>query len=87
MKPCHGNSPTHCCIFRGQVCKYLEENTMPDRRWVCGLMREHQDWDLVLSDIRYIRDVAPLMAKYVWPYHNVKYNCKTWPTEGCDCGD
>lgn len=83
---CHGNAADHCCYFGGKVCKYLEENTMPNRRWVCALMREHQDWDKVIADPRYQKDVLPLMQKHVWPFHEVKWNCKTWPAEGCDCG-
>ena len=86
MRPCHGNSKDHCCIFGGKVCKYLEQNTMPDRHWVCGLMRELQDWDKVLKDERYQKDVVPLWETFCWPHHEVKYNCKTWPAEVCGCG-
>ena len=87
MKPCHGNTSDHCCYFDNRVCKYLEENTLPDRRWVCGLMREHQDWDKVLADTRYKQDVLPLLEQHVWPYYGVNYTCKDWPTERCCCAD
>lgn len=80
---CSGNASTHCCWFGGKLCKYLEENTMPGRRWVCGLMREHQDWDKVLADPRYRLDVAPLWEKHA---PGVSFNCKTLPAERCDCG-
>jgi len=86
MAACHGNTADHCCYFHGKVCAYLEENTMPGRRWVCGLMREHQDWDKVLADPRYQKDVLPLLRKYVWPHYEVEYTCKDWPTEKCNCG-
>lgn len=85
MLPCSGNTKDHCCYFAGKVCPYLEENTLPNRHWVCGLMREHQDWDKVLSDDRYRKDVVPLWEKCIWPFYTEKYNCKNWPTESCDC--
>lgn len=43
----------HCCYVDGQVCEFLEENTVPGRHWVCGLRRELGDWDLVHADPRY----------------------------------
>jgi len=48
---------------------------MPDRRWVCGLMREHGDWDIVLEDQRYKEIVQPLfdMAGIG------NWNCRDWP--------
>lgn len=67
---------------------YLEENTIPGRRWVCGLMRENgQDWQRVLDDERYKRDVVPLYRKFVWPNYSVKYTCQSWPVAGCHCAD
>ena len=79
--PCSGNSKEHCCIFGGVDCQYLEVDTIPGRHWVCGLMREHKDWDLVITDRRYIADVQPLYDK-----HNIDSNCRDWPSETCDCG-
>jgi hypothetical protein len=87
MTPCSGNAYDHCCYFGGKVCTFLEENTLPDRKWVCGLMREHQDWDKVLADPMYQQVVIPLLEQYVWPHSEVKYTCKTWPTGGCCCGN
>lgn len=82
---CSGNSALHCCIFAGKNCQYLEVDTMPDRHWVCGLMRELKDWDMVIVSKRYQRDIIPLMAEHIWPHYDIKYNCKTWPSETCDC--
>jgi len=49
-------------------------------------MRELQDWDKVVKDERYQKDVVPLWEAFCWPHHEVKYNCKTWPAEVCGCG-
>ena len=82
---CSGNSVDHCCIFAGEVCQFLEIDTVPGRHWVCGLMRELEDWDKVITDVRYITDIIPLMEKHIWPHYDVKYDCKTWPSDSCDC--
>ena len=80
--PCSGNADTHCCWLVGQVCPHLEENTLPDRRWVCGLRRRLGDWDAVLASAEYRRDVAPFLKP-------LGYNCRDWPDEypGMKCGD
>ena len=80
--PCAGNAKTHCCWLSGKVCKYLEENTVPSRRWVCGLRRKLGDWDAVLASPEYQKDVAPILER-------LGYNCKDWPDkpEGMRCGD
>ena len=75
---CHGNLDTHCCTVNGAPCPYLEENTIPGRRWVCALRRELGSWDLVHQDPRYLTDVQPGWDKY--PYPNM--GCGTWP-QGC----
>lgn len=86
MTMCSGNSVSICCVFNGQQCKYLETNTMPDRTWVCGLMRQYsQDWDTVIASPEYQADVIPLLETFVWPFNEVKHNCKTWPSYTCDC--
>ena len=48
MSECHGNADEHCC-FVGEhgLCDYLEENTVPGRRWACGLLRKYGTWDAV----------------------------------------
>jgi hypothetical protein len=53
MSGCHGNGPDHCCYVDGQVCRWLEENTEPDRRWTCGLRRRLGSWEAVHADPRY----------------------------------
>lgn len=68
---CHGNGPDHCCYVNGQVCPFLEENTVPGRRWACGLYRQLGDWNLVHTDPRYLAVVKP-----VWDEFGV-----------ADCGD
>lgn len=50
---CHGSGESHCCWVEGKVCVFLEENTVPGRRWACGLRRELGDWELVHKDPRY----------------------------------
>ena len=57
--PCHGNGADHCCYVRGEPCVFLEKNTVPDRRWVCGLRRELGSWEKVHVDPRYLSQVKP----------------------------
>jgi len=80
--PCHGNAETHCCWLEGKPCKYVEENTVPGRRWACGLMRQLGDWDLVLSSPEYKKQVAPVLEP-------LGYNCRDWPDShpGMKCTD
>lgn len=59
MGDCHGNGGDHCCYVRGDACSFLEQNTVPDRRWVCGLRRELGSWDAVHADLRYLTEVRP----------------------------
>jgi len=54
MPKCDGNTQDHCCYLNGKPCDYLEKNTVADRRWACGLLRELGDWDSVLASDRYI---------------------------------
>lgn len=61
---CHGNLDYHCCYQEGRVCPFLEENTVPGRRWACGLYRELGDWNLVHEDERYLEHVKPTWIKY-----------------------
>lgn len=51
--PCDGLSKDHCCYIKGEPCPFLEKNTVPDRRWACGLRRELGSWDAVLASDRY----------------------------------
>ena len=41
---CHGNGNNldgneHCCYVDGQVCKFLETDAAPDRKYSCGIWR------------------------------------------------
>lgn len=83
FKPCHGNTEEHCCVFGSKACRFIEENTVPGRRWACQLVREHNgDWDAAIADPRYQRYIVPLLEHF-----ELDYNCKTYSTEGCYCGD
>lgn len=71
-----GHGDDHCCwLGEGGVCPYVRDDGVdaPGRRWVCTLMEELGDWDLVHADPRYVRDVR------VW--------WDRPPSEGTDCGD
>lgn len=68
---CHGNGPDHCCMVAGQVCPFLEMDTVPGRRWVCGLRRKLGSWGAVHRDPGYLQHVKP-----AWDRAGVK-----------DCGD
>jgi hypothetical protein len=79
--PCLGNSKDHCCYLAGTPCKYVEENTVPGRRWACGLRRELGDWDAVLASDRYQADIEPHFGPQ-------GINCKDWPEANhAFCGD
>ena len=82
--PCAGNAETHCCWVGGEVCQYLEENTVSGRRWACGLRRKLGDWDAVLDSPEYKKNIAPVFAA---PDRLVKINCRDWPDqpEGIKC--
>lgn len=72
---CHGNGADHCCYVNGQVCPFLEENTVPGRRWACGLLRELGSWDAVHADPRY----QPIQA--VWDQVGI-ISCGDWRGTG-----
>ena len=71
MGSCAGNADDHCCYIDGKACLYLEENTVPGRRWACGLRRELGGWDAVLASDRYKTDVEPHWVEGL--------DCKSWP--------
>lgn len=75
-----GNGDTHCCWLEGEVCPYLEVNTMLDRKWVCGLMRELGDWEQVIASDRYLSNVDPVLSKY-------GINCRDYPGVNHKCHD
>jgi hypothetical protein len=73
----------HCC-YLGQagVCPHLEENTVPGRRWACGLLVRLGSWDAVHASHEYQRDVAP-----AWQGFDPPMNCGTYPESGRTCGE
>ena len=75
MNTCAGTANDHCCYVDGKVCTFLEENTVPGRRWACGLRRELGDWDAVLADPRYVPIQAALRST----------NCRDFPAKGDTC--
>lgn len=50
---CHGNGEDHCCYVAGVPCRFLEEGTVPGRRWACGLLRQLGSWEVVHADPGY----------------------------------
>ena len=77
---CKGrNNDDHCCWLLGKPCPHLEENTQPGFRWTCGLRRELGDWDLVLEDKRYIRDVHSVWVSLAKQADEPVVNCRDWP--------
>lgn len=79
---CDGNSSDHCChLGKDGVCVYLEENTVENRHWACGLLRELGSWDAVHSDERYLTNVRPF-----WEQYAPDLNCGDWPRPNEICG-
>ena len=75
---CHGNNKDHCCTFNGIDCKYLEKDTVPGRRWACGLHVKYGGWEGALNSWEYIKDIAPNFNKKGGV--GGAYNCREWPT-------
>ena len=72
---CHGNGPDHCChLGKYGVCQFLEENTVPGRRWACGLYRIAGSWDKVHTSKLYLVEVKPKLVE-----NNVGGDCGDWP--------
>lgn len=82
--PCTGRGAAdgnHCCYVAGQRCRFLEENTVPGRRWVCGLRREFGSWDAVNASDDY-RPVGEYWQSIGQPFNY----CQTYqPPEGICC--
>lgn len=53
----------HCCYVMGVRCRYLEENTIPGRRFVCGLRRVLGSWEAVHADPGYQEHVQSAWDK------------------------
>jgi hypothetical protein len=78
---CPGNTEDHCCYLNGQRWHFLEENTVPGRRWACGLFREHGNWQAVHVDPRYLQTVRPQ-----WQQTPLAgQECGEWPRPGVTC--
>lgn len=74
---CHGNGATHCCNVDGSVCPFLEEHTVPGRRWVCGLRRELGTWEAVDADPRWQQVVG---RSFLDPTRGSEtFTCGSWP--------
>jgi hypothetical protein len=78
---CSGVSEDHCCYVDGQACPFLEEHTVPGRRWVCGLRRRLGSWTAVHADPGYQEHVRP-----VWDRLGI-VDCGDWPAPGETCGE
>ena len=79
--PCLGNGEDHCCWTKGKPCSFLIENytdvTGYFRRWACSLRAELGDWNLVITDKRYLESTN-------W---DAGLNCRDWPDgEGANRG-
>jgi hypothetical protein len=64
----------------GVRCRYLEENTVADRRWVCGLRRVLGSWEAVHADPGYIENVQRF-----WDAHPNITSCGEWQPEPGVC--
>lgn len=73
--PCHGNGADHCCWIDGKACSYLEEYTVPGRRWACGLLRELGSWSALYADPRYQGTEAAAWLALHYP----GYGCGDYP--------
>ena len=76
---CHGNGEDHCCYVDGQVCSFLEVDTMPGRHWVCSLRRTLGSWTAVHADPGYIAKVASVWLRTGTP------PCGLWKIKGQCC--
>ena len=77
---CTGNSNDHCCYLNGKVCNYLEEYSMPGRRWACGLYRQYGSWVAVYNHPGYILTVKPALEAM-----GITVDCGDWPPSGQEC--
>ena len=74
MATCNGNGDDHCCYLgEAGTCRHLEENTVPGRRWACGLYRELGSWEAVHADDRY-----PAVRRHLTAA-GITVGCGDWP--------
>lgn len=87
---CHGNGAVHCCYIPGtgiadpaglggSVCWFLEQNTVPGRKWVCGLRRSLGSWAKVHRNAQYKAQVQPVLDARGTAL------CGTWSPPGQCC--
>jgi hypothetical protein len=76
---CAGNSDDHCCYVAGGVCHFLEENTVPGRRWACGLYRRLGSWAAMVADPGWQEHVKPTIEGLGME------TCGDWPRSGEVC--
>ena len=81
MASCEGTSDDHCCYLGAYgVCEHLEENTVPSRRWACGLLVTYGSWDAMYESAEYVEVRRRLRAV------GVAEDCGDWPASGKKCG-
>lgn len=78
---CPGDTDQHCCELNGKRCHFLEEHTVPGRRWSCGLYRQLGNWSAVHTDPRYLATVKPEWGKTAL----AGQECGEWPRPGVTC--
>lgn len=82
---CHGNGADHCCYWGGEPCPWLEQDTVPGRRWACGLYRVYGNWGDVHASSEYAADVEPRWrsqsALWEWLWQE-GVRCGDWGMEG-----
>lgn len=78
---CHGNGSEHCCWVGGAVCEYLEEHTVPGRRWACGLLRRGGSW----AAMRTLPEYRPIGEKWLELDRPFNY-CETYDPAKCRDG-
>lgn len=61
------------------VCPFLEVDTIPGRKWACGLRRQLGDWGKVHRSRPYKEQVQPRFAA------DGIANCGDWRVEGQCC--
>lgn len=78
---CTGLNDDHCCYLKGVVCRHLEENTVPGRRWACGLKRVHGTWDAVYASPEW----PAVLQDAIDSGLGENYKCGEWPRLGEKC--
>jgi hypothetical protein len=56
----------------------LEENTVPGRRWACGLFRELGDWNSVIADRRY-KNIVVSLWNTIPECRGKNFTCENYP--------